>query len=258
VENVTGLVAAQLELAYDPAVVQVIDADPNQDGVQVSVGGAFTGGFIAQNMVDTVNGRIFFAATLIGSSINGTGELISIDWQPVATGTSVIALQNIILANTLAETIDATLADGSFQVISDCNAVSGVISLQGRTNHSGISVTNSQGQQTQTGADGSFTIGQGGPLNFSYPGYLTAQTEPLVSIESASSITTIDNKTLLAGDINQDNIINIIDLTYIAQQYGTTVPLADLNADGVVDIMDLVLSAGNYGQQAAGQLEMNN
>ena len=55
--------------------------------------------------------------------------------------------------------------------------------------------------------------------------------------------------TLLAGDMNGDEVINIFDLAYIATKYRSTDPLADLTADGQVDIVDLALAATNYKRQ---------
>ncbi|MDX1524525.1 MAG: dockerin type I domain-containing protein, partial [Anaerolineae bacterium] len=55
--------------------------------------------------------------------------------------------------------------------------------------------------------------------------------------------------TLLAGDVNGDNIIDIVDLAYIAQHYRSADPSADFNADGKVSIIDLALAAGNYQQK---------
>ena len=49
----------------------------------------------------------------------------------------------------------------------------------------------------------------------------------------------------LAGDLNHDGIVNILDLVLVASQFGTTGPsAADLNGDGIVNILDLVLVAG--------------
>ena len=56
--------------------------------------------------------------------------------------------------------------------------------------------------------------------------------------------------TLLAGDINGDDHVDIFDLVTVGSQFGSTSPspaAADINGDGVVDIVDIVLLAKNYG-----------
>jgi len=249
VENVEGMSAVQLVVTYDPAVVQVIDADDSREGVQVSVGDAFASGFIAQNEVDPAVGRISFAATLFGGDrIDGDANLLSIDWQPQDVGTSAITLEDIILVDAFGQELEFTPVDGTIEVISDCATITGWVALQGRDNYDNVQVTSSTGEQTQTAADGSFSIASGGLLRFEFPGYLSAQTDLGAALESAQSAT-LGTITLLAGDVNRDDLVNILDLAYIAKNYRSTDPLADLNGDGRVDIRDLALAAGNYQQQ---------
>ena len=48
----------------------------------------------------------------------------------------------------------------------------------------------------------------------------------------------------LAGDLNHDGVVNILDLVLVASQFGTTgITAADLNGDNTVNIQDLVLVA---------------
>jgi hypothetical protein len=61
--------------------------------------------------------------------------------------------------------------------------------------------------------------------------------------------------TLVAGDINNDNSVNILDLGLLADAFNST-PTdpnwnanADLNADGQVDITDLGLLADGFGRK---------
>ena len=52
------------------------------------------------------------------------------------------------------------------------------------------------------------------------------------------------------GDVNSDGVVNILDLTLVAQQIGTLNPSigrADVNKDGVVNILDLTLVAQQIG-----------
>ena len=51
---------------------------------------------------------------------------------------------------------------------------------------------------------------------------------------------------LLPGDVNGDGIVNILDLTLVAQGFGTGDLTADVNGDGVVNVFDLVFVANAF------------
>ena len=50
----------------------------------------------------------------------------------------------------------------------------------------------------------------------------------------------------LPGDVNKDGIVNILDLTLVAQAFGTDNRNADVNGDGVVNVFDLVFVANHF------------
>ena len=56
----------------------------------------------------------------------------------------------------------------------------------------------------------------------------------------------------IAEDVNKDGIVNIVDLTLVASNFGATgANAADVNEDGVVNIVDLTLVAAAFGNTAA-------
>ena len=48
-------------------------------------------------------------------------------------------------------------------------------------------------------------------------------------------------------DVNDDGVVNILDLTFVASRLGQDDPKADVNGDGTVNILDLVRVAQNLG-----------
>lgn len=52
----------------------------------------------------------------------------------------------------------------------------------------------------------------------------------------------------LPGDLNNDNTVNITDLSILLSNYGTTNTVADINNDGTVSILDLSILLSHYGQ----------
>lgn len=72
------------------------------------------------------------------------------------------------------------------------------------------------------------------------------------------TMTTLDHRGAviaygLKGDINNDNIVDIFDLSKVASIYGARRydsnydPKCDINNDGIIDIFDLTLVSSNYG-----------
>ena len=54
------------------------------------------------------------------------------------------------------------------------------------------------------------------------------------------------------ADVNKDNVVNILDLTLVASNFGKTGNLAaDVNGDNIVNILDLTLVAAAFGDAAA-------
>ena len=62
----------------------------------------------------------------------------------------------------------------------------------------------------------------------------------------------ISEPSQLAADVNADGVVNIIDLTLVASNFGKQGEnAADVNSDGVVNIIDLTLVAAAFGNTAA-------
>jgi hypothetical protein len=64
-EDVQDLYGIEIHLTFDPDLVEVVDADPGKQDVQIEVEGWLKDSFIAANRADNATGRIDFAATLL-------------------------------------------------------------------------------------------------------------------------------------------------------------------------------------------------
>ena len=97
---------------------------------------------------------------------------------------------------------------------------------------------NSDGTFSLTAPGGTYTIVA------SASGYLDAEGSATIP---AGGTATKPNITLLAGDIDGNNVIDQFDALTIGMNYnGTTPPAADLNNDAVINVLDLELLARNY------------
>jgi peptidase M23-like protein len=97
---------------------------------------------------------------------------------------------------------------------------------------------NNDGTFSLTAPAGSYTV-----LATS-SGFLSAQGSATIASGSTNTKPTI---TLLAGDIDGNNVIDQFDAMTIGMNYNAAAPsAADLNNDGVINVLDLELLADNY------------
>ncbi|HEX2995757.1 MAG TPA: dockerin type I domain-containing protein [Anaerolineales bacterium] len=83
------------------------------------------------------------------------------------------------------------------------------------------------------------------------PGYLSAAASVTITAGETSTKPAV---TLLAGDIDNNDVIDQFDAMTVGMSYNTATPeAADLNGDGTINVLDLELLARNY--RAAGPSE---
>ncbi len=109
-------------------------------------------------------------------------------------------------------------------------------------------------QSDITDAAGQFSIAEVIPGTYTAikadaPSYLPAVcTAPAVSAPT----TTLASVTLLSGDINDDDLVDIADAAAVGSSLGEIGSglATDINRDEVVDILDIILVSINYGEGA--------
>lgn len=122
VENVSNFWGVQVRLRFNPTVLQVVDADPAVDGVQVEYGDfppPVTGQtYVARRSADNKTGEVLYAATLIYGTapLSGSGTICRITFIAIANGTSPLALDEVILVDSNTHAIPATSTSGHIQV----------------------------------------------------------------------------------------------------------------------------------------------
>jgi LysM repeat protein len=92
IENVTGLFGAEVHLAFDPNLLEVVDADADTAGVQIEPGDFLSPDFMAKNNVDQATGRIVFAVAQMPphEPVSGSGILARVNFRGKAAGTSAL------------------------------------------------------------------------------------------------------------------------------------------------------------------------
>lgn len=259
VENIDDLYGFETTIRFDPAILEVVDADAGIPGAQVRPGAFLPPGTqIVVNAADNAAGVIRFAASLIAPlpPLSGSGNLVSISFQAEAAGSTAVTFEALQLVNPHAGVIPTGRQNGQVTVTSTPTQATlvGEVRLEGRTDHSGTVVQLDGGPTAVTSADGRYAFTTaGGPhtLAFSHPAYLAASQAVQAVVGSTVTVPTV---TLLGGDVNGDGQVNILDLSAVAANFGSGAPnppTTDVNGDGQVDILDLVLVGKNFSAPAA-------
>ncbi|MBN1890678.1 MAG: LysM peptidoglycan-binding domain-containing protein [Thermoflexales bacterium] len=121
IDNVSGLYGVELHLSYNPAIVEVVDANPNTEGVQITAGSFLKADFIAQNQANPSQGTIDFSVLQLppNAAVSGSGVLATITFRGLTAGSSQLVFTGVNLADANAGAISVTPQSGQVTVGSD-------------------------------------------------------------------------------------------------------------------------------------------
>ena len=279
-----GVMGVEVWLPFDSNVVTVDDFDDNPaNGIQVEIKNDFFDGNLAIGANEVIFGAmppsapddctnagacVHVAVSHTGGSgpiTNKTGTVATVAWAALATGSPGISIAVVppgippgsVLSDSDGQPIPINSTSVPSITVIDAGMVEGLVRRQGtQANHgdtaiSGIAVDGGVAATATTAADGSFSmvipIHGTYIISASYPGYLQSQKD---SVYVVGSTVDIGPTTLVGGDVNADNCINILDIVSIIGKFGRTgLPRTapeDINDDGTIDILDLTIAAGNF------------
>jgi len=118
VENVQDLYGYQVTITFNPALLEVVDADPGKPGVQVGLGTFISPDYVPQNTADNNAGTIDCVVSQVAPSTaaNGSGALLTISFRGKSTGVSSIQLDPLILASAQGTEIPANIYSATISV----------------------------------------------------------------------------------------------------------------------------------------------
>ncbi len=109
-EGVSNLYGAEIHLRFDPSMVRLEDADPNQEGMQLMPGTLLqpAQGFVVANRADNQAGTAVFAVTLVNPAppVAGKGVVARIAVVPLQPGTLRFNLEKVKLVTRDLQTLD--------------------------------------------------------------------------------------------------------------------------------------------------------
>lgn len=236
-----GYSSAEFTCTYNPALVSISNiADAGLFGSDPAVA-----------MSGPANGSFVFAvAGTNGQRATSDGAVFTFTVTSLAAGDAEINCVARVSANgslTTIASIPATLVvtepvvlDGT--LVGNALAAKPVtVTLYNQdTTVRGTATPDANGNFSFTAPAGTYTAVA------SAPGFLRAQASPVLT---SGATTTLQSITLLAGDIDGNDVIDQFDALTIGMNYNLAAPAAaDLNNDGTINVLDLELLAANYRQ----------
>jgi hypothetical protein len=87
-ENAQEVYGIEVKASFDPAVVEVVDADPDKEGIQMVPGEFLKPDFLVRNTSDNQAGTLHYVITQVNPTppVNGTGVVLSIQFLGKALG----------------------------------------------------------------------------------------------------------------------------------------------------------------------------
>ena len=119
VRDVVDLYGFEAHLGFDASLLEVIDADAEQSGVQVELLEAFLKPqFVAQNQCDNAAGTIDVAYTQTAPSpaASGSGVVARIVFRAKGPGDAIVLFTSVILADDKAQPIPATVQGATLTI----------------------------------------------------------------------------------------------------------------------------------------------
>jgi len=115
VENLYGI---EVHITFDPAVLEVVDANASTDGVQIANGTFLSPDFIAQNKADNTAGKVDYAISQMHPQTGktGSGTIATITFKAKASGSSNVTITSVLLSDPVGTAIPATYTSGSVTV----------------------------------------------------------------------------------------------------------------------------------------------
>lgn len=120
VKDVAGLYAVDFSLEYDPTIVQLVDADAIQPGIQAGLGTFLDPGLLVFNTADNQKGEYRFVMSQYNPSLpkSGEGNIVVLTFKGISTGESNIHFTGVELLSGEITAIQAKVLDSNIQVIS--------------------------------------------------------------------------------------------------------------------------------------------
>lgn len=117
---------------FDSKVIEVVDADPDTDGVQLNPGDFLRPDFVARNTADNAAGTLRYALTQVNPTepASGTGVIFTVQFRGKAAGESALKLEPVELADRQGQLQPVTIQGGVIKVVAGQAATQAIAPTQ--------------------------------------------------------------------------------------------------------------------------------
>ena len=119
VEDVVNLYGVDIRLAFDPSLLQVVDAAPSIPGVQITPrSDILSSDFVIRREADNAAGTVWYAASQVNPTppASGSGALFSFSFVTIAEGVTHVTVTNYQLADPNGMLIPAQASGAVYQI----------------------------------------------------------------------------------------------------------------------------------------------
>ncbi len=125
VRGVADLYAIDIEIRFDPAILQVEDANPDAEGVQPALGTFLEPGLTLFNTVDNAEGVVRFAMSQVNPAEpkSGDGVVLVLYFVAGAEGESSLTVSFLEASDRFGDAVALEPADGVVRIVADAPEV---------------------------------------------------------------------------------------------------------------------------------------
>ena len=107
IDRIEDLMGAEVHLQFDAQLLQLVDAQPDEDGEQVAHGSFLQPDFVVINTGDNLSGVVDYAIAQMPphTAVYGDGELLILRLKAISPGRSSITITRVVLADASAQEI---------------------------------------------------------------------------------------------------------------------------------------------------------
>ena len=118
IENAKDVYGIDVRGGFDPAIVEVVDADPNKEGVQIKPGAFPKPDFLVRSVADQQDGTFQYVTTQLNptSPASGSGVVFSVQFRGKAAGETALTIDSVQMADRLGRALEVRATDGRIKV----------------------------------------------------------------------------------------------------------------------------------------------